>query len=285
MRVGVPVIGILMALALTGSPVEGAVPAKPTVGSVASVFSADDYPPGAADRGEQGKVQVIIQVDDKGSVSSCEIKVSSGYPELDTQTCAIIARRAKFLPARDAQGRPVAGEVPQTISWRLANGPSFMPSDPWGTSMILTLRPDKQPLGCRMEQMGFVRGTAPATCPPGMDAAVAEAALPGIPDGTTRMIVSTDFALGPAAPLQLGPGDVLMERSVAEISVDEAGHQTACRMIVADGPRLPADDICGQSSPTPYKVRTNADGKAIPFTATIATVMIAHLGADAASSH
>jgi protein TonB len=279
------VIEIFIAMALAAGPVEGASPPEPVAGaSVASLFSADDYPAGAAARGEQGNVQVVIHVDDKGAVSSCEIKTSSGYPELDTQTCNIIARRAKFEPARNSNGEPVASEITKTIDWRLASGPSFMPSDPWGTSMILTLGPDKQPQGCRMEQRGFVRGTAPARCPPGMDAEVAAVAVRGIPNGTARMIVSTDFALGPAAPFKLGPGDVLMERSVAEISVDDTGHQTACRMIVADGPLLPADDICGQSSPIPYKARTGADGKPAPFTATIATSMIAHVGADSSSS-
>lgn len=275
-------IGLFVAMALAGGPVEGPTPPKSTGGSIASLFSADDYPTAAANSGEQGNVQVVIHVDDKGAVSSCEIKTSSGYPELDTQTCNIIALRAKFEPARNGMGEPIAGEITKTVDWRLARGPSFMPSDPYGSSIILSYGPDKQPQSCRIESTGFAEGKAPDTCPPRMMETLARAALPGIPDGTTSIIASTDFRLSPARRLTLGPGEVLMERSVAEISVDETGHRLSCKQIVAEAPLMPADDLCGQGPGIAYKVRTGADGKPVPFTASIATAMIARVGVRAA---
>lgn len=258
-------------------------PPKPLgVQSLAGLFSANDYPRDAADRNEQGRVQVIVHVDAQGAVSSCEIKESSGFPSLDTRTCEIIAQRARFLPARDSAGHDVPSETTQSVVWALDNGPSFMPSEAWGTSMILDFGPDRQPGACRMESTGFTRGTTPETCPPDLVTGVARSAFPGIPDGTTSMVASTDFRLGPAAPVTLGPGEVLMERSVAEIAVDEGGHRVACKQTEAEGPLIHADDLCGQDPGIPYKVRTGADGKPVPFTATIATTMIARVGVPAA---
>ena len=272
----------LFALALAAADPGPTPPKSIGVGSLAGLFSADDYPRDAADRNEQGRVQVTVHIDAAGAVSSCEIKQSSGFPSLDTRTCEIIARRAKFIPARDSAGNAVPSETTQTVTWRLSTGPEFTPSDPWGVSAILTYGPDKQPQSCRMEPTGFAKSTAPSICPPGAAEAMAQSALPGLPDGTTSVVSSTDFRLGPAASLTLGPGDVLMQRSVAEISVDESGHQTACKMTVSDAARIPADNLCAPFGGAPYRVRTGPDGKPAPFTATIATVMIAHVGSTAA---
>jgi periplasmic protein TonB len=97
---------------------------EPQVGGVAgkmtSLFSSDDYPAEALDRGEQGTVNVRVDVNSAGRVDACMVVRSSGRPTLDHATCRIIADRARFQPARDADGTAIKASVTQTIVWRIA---------------------------------------------------------------------------------------------------------------------------------------------------------------------
>ena len=206
-RVGVPVIGMLVALALAGSPVEGAAPPKPVAGgSIASLFSADDYPAGSANRGEQGNVQVLIHVDDKGAVSSCEIKTSSGYPELDTQTCNIIALRARFEPARNGNGEPIAGEIIKTVDWRLAD--LAMPNTAWSMRMTFLMDKDGKATSCLIQGQGMhLPQASPTPCPAGALNYRPSEWFPDLPANVTRFTLETAFAPGDeATPATLAPG-------------------------------------------------------------------------------
>ena len=85
-----------------------------------TLFSADDYPAEAQRNGEEGTVQVALSVEPNGKVSACTIIRSSNHESLDRATCSILQRRARFLPARDAAGRPVPDRVVSPpITWRL----------------------------------------------------------------------------------------------------------------------------------------------------------------------
>jgi protein TonB len=53
-------------------------------------------------------------------VQSCNVVQSSGNGALDSATCNIIRRRAKFTPARDSNGQAVSDTVQSPpIVWRL----------------------------------------------------------------------------------------------------------------------------------------------------------------------
>jgi periplasmic protein TonB len=56
------------------------------------------FPPGAQERGEQGVVEMRVTLDHAGHVSSMALVGSSGYPDLDAEASAWIARAAP-LPA------------------------------------------------------------------------------------------------------------------------------------------------------------------------------------------
>ena len=88
-------------------------------GNLAGLFSADDYPADAQMRDEQGTVRVELEIDKRGRVSRCNVIDSSGSSSLDSATCRILMRRARFTPARDSSGRPVGDTYTQSISWRL----------------------------------------------------------------------------------------------------------------------------------------------------------------------
>ncbi len=61
-----------------------------------------DYPRGARARGEQGEVELEIEVGADGRVTSARVVHSSGYPELDGAALAA-ARAAKFVPAKSGR--------------------------------------------------------------------------------------------------------------------------------------------------------------------------------------
>ena len=277
-------ISILVALALAGAapaPSQAGLPKPLGTASLASLISANDYPKGSLDRGEQGAVRVLIHVDANGAVSSCEIKTSSGYPALDTQTCALIAQRARFAPARDAQGRAVSGEWPQTVIWRLAE--MRYPSQPWYTRIALTFGHDGRPEACRFEAGGGLAPTPQSVaCPTEALPMALHDHLP-LPDGTLILAIETRFTPGPAVPLTLRDGDVLMGRAVAGISVDATGHVQSCELLEASGDRAPLD-LCKGPLGATYQPRAGSDGKPAPFTATMSATMYAHVGGSVTNS-
>lgn len=274
---------MLFAMALAGSPVEGAAPPKPVAGaSVASLFSADDYPAGAADRDEQGNVQVVIHVDDKGAVSSCEIKTSSGYPELDTQTCNIIAVRAKFEPARDANGQPVAGEITKTVGWRLAD--SSMPNTPWATRITFVMDKDGKAMSCIMQGQGVqAPSITPAACPAGALDHPPSEWFPGLPANVTRFTMETTFAPGDeATPPTLAAGDSVIDRSVAKLVINADGHVGSCTPVTSAGTGHNAD-LCHAPQTQRIEARKGADGKPVPFDATMAVTVSVQIGGGSRS--
>jgi protein TonB len=50
-------------------------------------------------------------------VTACALRSSSGSEALDAATCAVLQRRARFTPARDKDGKPMAAPAFQTVRW------------------------------------------------------------------------------------------------------------------------------------------------------------------------
>jgi protein TonB len=69
--------------------------------------------------GLSGTARFTLAIDATGRVSSCTVTRSSGHAVLDTATCRLIERRARFEPARDDQGNRVAGSYSSAISWTI----------------------------------------------------------------------------------------------------------------------------------------------------------------------
>jgi TonB family protein len=90
-----------------------------TTGTLEGIFSSDDYPTIAIYRNEIGSVRFVLLVDETGRVADCSVIQTSGIAALDTQSCALVSQRARFVPATDVNGRPVKSAVLQTVSWRL----------------------------------------------------------------------------------------------------------------------------------------------------------------------
>jgi TonB family protein len=97
---------------------EGGVGAK-AVANLASYFSDNDYPEDAIYRGLSGTTGLALLINEEGKVADCMVVQTSGQAGLDTQSCAIIKRRARFTPARGIDGKPTKDRVTSRISWRI----------------------------------------------------------------------------------------------------------------------------------------------------------------------
>ena len=110
-----------MLIALTAlllHPVPAAVPASISR-EPQMLFSRADYPLATLSAGEHGSADVKLQISQEGRVRGCTVVKSSGSTTLDLTTCSILKRRARFTPARDAQGRPTDDTYLTTIVWKL----------------------------------------------------------------------------------------------------------------------------------------------------------------------
>ena len=84
-------------------------------------ISKDDYPAAALAARQEGVSVFKLDIDDVGTVRNCSIATSSGFPELDRQSCALASKWA-FEPARNLEGKPVTGRTSHNIRWRLPKG-------------------------------------------------------------------------------------------------------------------------------------------------------------------
>ena len=117
-------IALALSLALLSSPVAACPDRGPAVvkaearSDLQAYFSHHDYPAPALAAGAEGEVAVKLGVGDNGRVTACTVTASSGSAHLDSSTCRILRSRARFTPARDAQGKPTIDSTAATIVWR-----------------------------------------------------------------------------------------------------------------------------------------------------------------------
>lgn len=94
--------------------------AQSAKGDLRTLFSSDDYPASAQASGAEGTAQAQLTIGPDGRVVACNIIRSAGNSALDSATCNILRRRAKFTPARDSNGNPTTDTMTTpAIVWRL----------------------------------------------------------------------------------------------------------------------------------------------------------------------
>ena len=89
------------------------------IGSMASYFRDTDYPDEAIRMNAQGSSGVRFMVGTDGRARDCKAVEPSGSEILDETTCDIVADRARFTPAMDRDGKPVASLSYTRITWRM----------------------------------------------------------------------------------------------------------------------------------------------------------------------
>ena len=87
-------------------------------GSLVGLFSSADYPEQSLRNMEHGSVAVVLLINELGKVADCVVTATSGVAALDSQACAIIAERAKFLPAIGFDDKPTRDSFFQRVSWQ-----------------------------------------------------------------------------------------------------------------------------------------------------------------------
>lgn len=87
--------------------------------NLASYVSDADYPNAAIRNEEQGVTRFRLGVGPDGRVSECSVTGSSGSTALDSATCRLMKQRARFVPARDSDGRATSDTVSNAIRWVL----------------------------------------------------------------------------------------------------------------------------------------------------------------------
>lgn len=80
-------------------------------------LTSDDYPESSLRSGRSSIVNFRVTVDAQGNVTDCAIQRATQGPEFIKKTCDLIRRRARFEPALDAEGNPVASYYINTVKW------------------------------------------------------------------------------------------------------------------------------------------------------------------------
>ena len=191
---------------------------SPLVGLV----SSDDYPQAAIDALEQGAVTVDLLVTAQGRVGECLIVRSSGSVSIDSTTCRILTRRARFSPARDPAGRDVAGRFQQRIRWELDS----LPFEAEGSISILRTNDVGAVVECR-DETRFV------TCnDPDYDVQRMTDLLVGTLPPSTELVRTLFFTPGDQRPPTIRTPPRTTDRSLyagsARVAISRNGKVTNC---------------------------------------------------------
>jgi protein TonB len=84
-----------------------------------SWVTTSDYRSSWINREMVGTARFRLEVAADGKVQNCAIIGTSGYPELDAATCALVTRRARFDAAKDETGARTSGSYTSSVKWEL----------------------------------------------------------------------------------------------------------------------------------------------------------------------
>lgn len=84
-----------------------------------------DYPQIAVDKAQDGTLDFMLLIDEKGEIRNCMIEKSTGFAILDVIVCSSVTNRAKFNPARDRAGAAVKGSYHGRVSFQW-NGSGYV---------------------------------------------------------------------------------------------------------------------------------------------------------------
>lgn len=76
------------------------------------------YPEMSRQLGEEGRVELLLQLSATGAVVGAEITRTSGYKRLD-QAALEAVKRARFKPARSLSGDPISSRKPFHVEFKL----------------------------------------------------------------------------------------------------------------------------------------------------------------------
>ncbi|MEP3420371.1 MAG: energy transducer TonB [Erythrobacter sp.] len=101
-----------------GPPAIDPIAASPR-GNASGWITNDDYRTSWINRDYSGVAAFSLSIDARGRVTNCSITNSTGHDVLDRATCRLLQRRARFNPALDSAGEPVAGTFASSVNWQI----------------------------------------------------------------------------------------------------------------------------------------------------------------------
>lgn len=87
------------------------------VGRPGNWATSEDYPKGALAKGASAIVRFRMMVGADGVPTQCFVQQATMSPEFIKLTCDILMKRARFSPALDATGKPVASYYTNSVRW------------------------------------------------------------------------------------------------------------------------------------------------------------------------
>lgn len=119
LMIGAIMLTVLVSALIATQPTSHGPRSAEPVSPLPTLFAVSDYPAEALAKHAQGITDFRLRVGGNGRVEKCEIERSSGSAALDEATCQVITRRARFRPAVNRTGRPVASVYTGMIHWIL----------------------------------------------------------------------------------------------------------------------------------------------------------------------
>lgn len=111
---------------ITAPPAPPAPPAAPRVSQAAGAkgdesqwVTLDDYPPRARNEEKEGTSVIGWTINTQGRAENCHTIRSSGSTDLDEAACRALTRRARYTPAKDQNGNPIATTKQRGVKWVL----------------------------------------------------------------------------------------------------------------------------------------------------------------------
>jgi TonB family protein len=140
---------LLASIALYAVPLAANTLEEPSVlEKTTGEFMFKHYPPRALAAGEQGQVGFRLTLDNDGVLTSCDITKSSGFMNLDAETCDFLVRYAKFNAPARVDGRRVPATREGYVNWKL---PPRATAAPAVRTASLSTKPSAEKLVCRRD--------------------------------------------------------------------------------------------------------------------------------------
>lgn len=221
-------------------PAPYAQPPRPK-GNPGAWVTSEDYPSAALRDEITGVTRFSLIVGADGRASQCDVTESSGSTVLDTATCRLILRRARFNPALDEAGSPTAGYFSNAVRWVI---PLDLPPEPGVSTASFVVGPDGTPSNCRSKGPDGEEYTGEDACPTEMfDGWFKDKAGKAV---SRRVSIKVDVTLAtaPAEPVSRPPATrkwrddnalPIAGMRVTEAIIETDGTVSDCRIVKATG--------------------------------------------------
>lgn len=207
-------------------------------GAPSSWVVEDDYPAVALRENMQGKVGFVLDVDSAGRVSDCHVVRSSGWPVLDQTTCALLRRRARFLPAIDSSGVPTSGTWSSRFYWKMPLD-AISPMASWARVTRFAVNGGGEIMGCFTREFGSPPAAEAGRCDQQPDEQDLEALLGDSRGSRSVELVETQIADGGAPPegFVMPQGKAVAAREM-RLTIAEEGYVRGCEPGASERPDL-----------------------------------------------